>query len=265
MTMLRTVARGVLLAGAATAVGLLAPPLAAAQTQTARLGAVAATLRAGAHGSAILTIARDGRVAYDHAVRAPGPSELRVVHLDVTREPQVLLELVAGRSTFADVFTYEAKRHAYIETGRNFADSPVRLAVLDRTGRVGFVTSDPAFSGRFTDAARSGRPIQVFEDYGGTFAEVTGAFPQLIAHDAAGWLRAYNRTAAENWRDSVGPIAAWAADENELGNMHTADDFLTQEARAGHLNGTRVSGVSFVTALDAFLYRAGYVPMCGGG
>jgi hypothetical protein len=242
-----------------------APPIAAAQTESARLGSVAATLGEGSRTATTLTITRAGHVAYRRAVSAAGaPASVRVLHLDGGREPQVLLELTGRRGTVAEVFTYVAKKHAYTAGAHTFQDSPVRLRRLDRSGPTVFVTSDPAFAGRFADAADSGRPVKVFEVFGDMFGDVTGAYPKLIAADAARWLRAYQATAARGWQDSAGFAAAWAADENELGNMHSADAFLEGEAQAGHLNGARLSGKPFVLALDRYLYQVGYVPMCGG-
>lgn len=247
---------------AAVGAALMAPQAAAAHEQTARLGAVTATLHTGGHP--ILTIARAGRVVY-RASEPAAAASVRVLHLETGAEPQILLQITRRGHTVEAVLAYDARRHTYAATQHDFLDSPVTLRDLDHNGRFAFLTTDPTFAGRFTDAAHSGRPVRVYEVFGGMFGVVTGGYTKLITADAAHWLAAYKRTASTGWADSVGYIAAWAADENELGGMHSADAYLTGEAKAGHLNGTKLGGSRFVIALDQFLYAAGYVPMCGGG
>lgn len=41
----------------------------------------------------------------------------------------------------------------------------------------------------------------------------------------------------QHYRDSVGVIAAWAADEDMLGHSRLVSRYLAQQQRAGHLNG----------------------------
>jgi hypothetical protein len=250
------------LIAAAAGAALVAPQAAAAHEQTAHLGGVTATLKIG--GRPVLTIARAGHIVFRRSQPATAAS-VRVLHLEAGSEPQVLVQLTGRGHTVEEVLAYDARRHTYTAIQHDFLDSAVTLRDLDHNGRFAFLTTDPAFAGRFTDAAHSGRPVQVYEVFGSMFGLVTGADPKLISADAAHWLRAYKSRASTGWADSVGYIAAWAADENELGAMHSADAYLSQEAKAGHLNGTKLSGRRFAVALDQFLYAAGYVPMCGGG
>ena len=77
---------------------------------------------------------------------------------------------------------------------------------------------------------------------------------------AAFWLKAFKGMAREHYSDSVGVIAAWAADEDRLGHAKRVNRFLAQQAKAGHLNAPfAAGGTRFVTRLQRFLRRHGYL------
>ena len=104
----------------------------------------------------------------------------------------------------------------------------------------------------------SGLPIQILTFSNRHFTNVTRSYPKLVASDAARWLRAYHRTSKQ---DSVGLIAAWAADEFLLGHRRLVSRYLEQEAKAGHLNSAlpgEPSGKRFIARLATFLRRHGY-------
>ena len=65
-----------------------------------------------------------------------------------------------------------------------------------------------------------------------------------------------------HYADSVGVIAAWAADEYRLGKSAAANRYLHQQAKAGHLKSALApnepQGQKFVAALQRFLRRHGY-------
>jgi quinol monooxygenase YgiN len=94
---------------------------------------------------------------------------------------------------------------------------------------------------------------------GGQFHYATRSYPKLIADDAARWLKAFHATAPSGYQESEGTIAAWAADEELLGRSTLVDQYLDQQATAGHLNGDEVNGHRFVTALRAFLRKLHYI------
>ena len=64
--------------------------------------------------------------------------------------------------------------------------------------------------------------------------------------------------AKQHYQDSVGLIAAWAADEDMLGHGKLVSRYLTQQLKAGHLNGGVSHGKKFVTSLQRFLRKHGY-------
>lgn len=253
-----------------------APTAAAAGTQTASGGAVSATLSFAGSGinakGLRLTITRAGQTVYAQPVTAPQcasqcqpfspsahSSSLRVLALDGGAEPQVILSLWTGGANCCvvdQVFTYAPAAAGYAKTTYDFADAGATIRDLGHDGRYEFVTADPAFKYEFTDGAASGEPIRVLRFAATRFTDVTRRYPKLIAADAARWLRLFKH----DYSDSVGLIAAWAADEDSLGHAKAVGAYLQRQARLGHLNsGLGPGGERFIRNLDRFLRRQGYL------
>lgn len=262
------------------AAALVSAPAALATTQTAHGGSVTATFTfAGKvpnfHGLR-LTIARSGTVVYDQPVVSkfcaklcwPGLSvgnrpSVHVVDLEHTGEPDVVLDLYSGGAhccTVVQIFSFDPGTSSYAETERVFGDPDARIVDLSHDGRFEFLTADDTFAYRFTDYAASGLPIQILTFANGRFTDVTRSYPQLVAKDAALWLKAFKGMARNHYSDSVGVIAAWAADEDLLGHTKRVSRYLHQQAAAGHLNGSFTpGGTKFIANLQKFLRRRGYL------
>jgi hypothetical protein len=271
--------RSVLALFVATATCLVAAPTALATTQTAVAGTVTATFTFSGkapnfHGER-LTIARGGTVVYDQPVVAkfcgklcwPGPpvgqrSSVQVVDVEHTGDPDVVLDLYSGGAhccTVLQIFSFDPAANTYVGTEREFGDPDVRVVDLRRDGLFELLTADDSFAYRFTDYAASGLPIQIFTFADGQFIDVTRGYPALIAKDAAFWLKAFRSQARDRYPDSVGVIAAWAADEDLLGHTRLVSRYLHRQAAAGHLNSSFGAGGSrFVANLQRFLRRRGY-------
>jgi hypothetical protein len=260
----------------------LLAPAALATTQTATGGAVTATFTytgqfpnySGLH----LSIAQSGSVLYDQPVSSKAcgtdcapeatgtkASSVQVVDLDDIGQPNVVLELYTGGAhccSVDQVFTFDPGTMTYAMAERNFGDPGARIEDLKHDGHFEFVTADDAFAYAFTDFAASGLPLQIFTLSGSRFQDVTNSYPALIRKDAATWLKGFKGMARGHYSDSVGVIAAWAADEYRLGKSAAANRFLHQQAKAGHLRsplGASVAqGQKFVTTLQKFLRRHGY-------
>jgi hypothetical protein len=257
-------------------------PAALATTETATSGAVTATFTytgqfpnfSGQH----LTIAQSGTVLYDQAVTAVGcgsgcapgnigtkASAVHVIDLDHTGQPNVVLDLFTGGAhccSIEQVFTFDPGTNTYVKAERDFGDPGERTKDLNHDEHFEFVTADDAFAYAFTDFAASGLPLQILTFSGGRFTDVTNSFKPLVRKDAAFWLKTFKHMARQHFEDSVGVIAAWAADEYRLGKSAAANRYLHQQARAGHLNsplGRSVAqGQKFVARLLRFLRRHGY-------
>jgi hypothetical protein len=258
---------------------LAAPPGALADTQTASAGAVTASFSFTGSAAAAkhlrLAIARSGQTVYDQAVTAPQCANLcqpfstsarspalRVLALDGGTEPQVILSLWTGGASCCvvdQIFTYAPAAATYARTTYDFGDAGTTIKDLGHDGHFEFVTADTAFKYEFTDGAASGEPLRILRFGAGRFTNITGDYRTLIAADAAGWLRAFRH----NYSDSVGLIAAWAADEDSLGHQRMVNTFLQRQARLGHLNSglapQEPGGTRFIRNLDRFLRRYGYL------
>ena len=266
--------------GCVLATSLSVAPAALAATQTAHSGNVAATFtyqrKLPNFTGETISIAQAGRVLYDQPVVAklcgtqcaPGStfgkqSSVHVVDLEHNRQPDVVLDLYSGGAhccSIEQIFSFDPGTMTYVKTERNFGDPGERIADLGHNGRHEFLTADDSFAFAFTDFAASGLPIQILTFSSRHFHNVTRSYPKLIAKDAGVWLNAFKSMAKQHYQDSVGVIAAWAADEDMLGHRNLVSRYLAQQQKSGHLNGAVSHGKRFVATLQKFLRRHGYLP-----
>jgi hypothetical protein len=275
--------RRLLLIALVAASSLVAAPAAWAVTQTASSGDVTATFTfSGSYPNFTglqLSIAQGGTVYYNEPVTskacgkfcAPGAtganeSSVQVLDLEHDGQPDVLLDLYSGGAhccSIEQVFSFDPGTMTYAETQRNFGDPGERIVDLGHNGQYEFLTADDSFAYEFTDFAASGLPIQILTFSDSHFVNVTRHYPKLIRQDANLWLRAYKAMGKEHYDDSVGVIAAWAADEEELGHAKLVNTYLAQQAKLGHLNSPLApeepGGTKFVAKLQRFLRTHGYL------
>lgn len=265
-------------AGAVVALGLLAAPaeaMAPTSTQTASAADVTATFSFSATGQGTyatksLTITRAGQRVYDEPVTssycgpptaqqycAPGFGKaIHVVALEPGAEPNVVLDLYTGGAhcCFVEqVFSWDPGTMTYAVYQHDFGDPGERIVTLG--GRHEFLTADDTFAYAFTDYADSGLPLQILAFSQGAFLNVTRHYPKLIARDAARYLRAFKHDVA----NGEGLIAAWAADEYNLGHQRLANSTLARYQAAGDLRGGFQSPRKFLAALHKLLRKDGYV------
>jgi hypothetical protein len=269
----------------ALAAVLAGPSTALALTQTASSGNVTATFSFTAklppyrHEKLRLEIVRGGRTAYDARVVAKfcgsycGPlnagrheTSVHVVDLEPGGEPDVVLDLYSGGAhccVIEEIFSFDSASNTYVKTEHNFGDPGESIVDLGHNGQLEFVTANDAFAYEFTDYAASGMPIDILTFSHGRFHDVTKSYPELIAKDAAIWLKAFKSQAHEHpaYQDTTGVIAAWAADECNLGECASAFRYVAKQAKAGHLNSALgpPSGRRFVAKLGRFLRKLGYL------
>ena len=256
-------------------------PAAGAVTQTAQSGQVSASFSFRGHfpnySHERLTITRAGQVDYNQPVVssfcgtkcAPGSaltstSSVHVVDLEHNGQPDVVLDLFSGGAhccTIEQIFSFDPGTVTYAKTERDFGDAGTNIVDLRHDGRFEFLSADDTFAYRFTDFAASGLPIQILTFSGRRFTNVTRSYPGLIAKDAARWMHAFRSLKRFHYTDSVGVVAAWAADEELLLHGRLVNRFLAAQAHAGHLNSSsgQASGQRFIAHLRRFLRRRGYV------
>jgi hypothetical protein len=267
---------------AATAPAGIAVAAGRAVSQSASSGSVTATfayaVQPGSFGNTYanetLAITRAGTTAYSKPVVDPscpcepgmaGPKSspsLQVVDLDHSGEPNVVLNIYSGGAhccTIAQVFSYDAASGGYAETEHDFADPSFRLEQLGPGGDFRFVTADARFEYQFTSFAESGVPLQIDGLANGAFVDVTRSYPKLISQNARMWWRLFVTHRSHD--AGVGPISAWAADEENLGRAGFVERTLQRQLRAGHLDNPGVGnrgGAAFVKALGRLLRKLGY-------
>jgi hypothetical protein len=261
---------------------LLAAAAALATTQTARSGSVTATFSFApantfpSFKNLRLAIAQSGNVLYDQPVAATlcgklcvpastsgKQSSVHVLDLEHNGQPDVLLDLYSGGAHccwIEQIFTFDPGTMTYTKTERDFGDAGEQVVDLGHNGQLEFLTADDSFANEFTDFAASGLPIQILTFSQHRFQDVTRSYPKRIAKDAAVWLKLFKGMARQHYQDSVGVIAAWAADEDLLGRSKQVSTYLAQQLKAGHLNSVvSVGGKKFVARLQKFLRKRGYL------
>lgn len=244
---------------------LAIPTTAAAKSFTASAGGVTATLSySGGPGITTtderLKITAHGMPAYDRAVPSSGcfkvcsplstEQPVQVLDLYGDGEYLVVLNLFTGGADCCGldlVYAPSASIGSWVVTAHNFGPAGAKPA--REGGRWVFLSGDAAFYCTFTFCAGSALPLQIWSFTGDAFHNVTRSYPALIAKDAAGLLSTYD---AHPGSQTLGVIAAWAADEDNLGLQATVATVLQRQIADRHL--TR----SFVSKLKAFLGSHGY-------
>jgi hypothetical protein len=253
-----------------------------AATQTVRSGDVVVAYTY--HGTPPLSshsrlkISKGGEAIYDKAVTskwcasqcspnivARNRKVVHLVHLSRSGPPSVVLDLYSGGAhcCFVEqVYSLAANTEVVRKAEYNFGNPGVRLVKLNGSGSYDFLSANNDFAYAFTDFAASGMPIEIFSFSDGAFHNVTLSFPSLIRDDAAQWMKAFRSQASTHYQDSVGLVAAWAADEDMLGHSAGVARFLAAQANAGHLNSAlspiTASDQKYVVALQKFLRKHGY-------
>ncbi len=254
---------------------------ASAATYRASLGPVAATLTyrgsdTNPHGTTI-TVTNAGRVVFRGPVvtkfcgRLCWPeatyypnngNPLSVVRLEPGL-PDVVLGLYSGGAHCCSIDLIIERRTptTFAPVEVYLGDPGARLEKLPGSPYDAIVTADDSFAYEFTDYAASGLPLEIERLSNGHVHDVTRQYPALIKKDAQVFLSAFLAQASSHYQDSVGVIAAWAADEYLLGRAAAANQYLRQQAAAGHLNSAlepSLKGEAFITQLHAFLKTQGY-------
>lgn len=263
----------------------LAAPTASAKTvtQTATHGPLSASFSFSfrqigtfQYGHLSLTISAGGNVQYHRPVTSsfcqkycepgdPGKNGASMAFKPLSSSgTQLVLDLYSGGAhccSIVQVFSQANSTSGWSRSSFNFGDPGYRLVDLSHDGTDEFLSANDSFAYAFTDYAASGMPLMILRWQNGHFADVTRDHPLLIAHDAALWMRAFKQEKRSHYTDTTGVIAAWAADEDELGHAGAVATFLRRAAAAKELN----SGVGtpenarFVMTLNRFLRKQGYL------
>jgi hypothetical protein len=174
---------------------------------------------------------------------------VQVLELYGNGQYAVVLSLFSGGASCCgvdDVYVPSASIGSWVVTTHNFGQYGARIRRID--GHEVFLSGDSAFDCEFASCAASGLPIQVFAFSGDAFHNLTRRYPALIRADARMWLRAYQRFPGQG----QGLLAAWAADEDNLGQGRAVGTELRRLVAEHHVS------KAFVRELQGFLRRHGY-------
>lgn len=219
-----------------------------------------------------LSITRDGQSYYDEPIRSrfcgadcmvtgvSGPSPVQVADLEGNGQPDVVLGLYTGGAhcCFVDqVFSYDPGTMTYGRYEHDFLDAGAAIRRIG--GHLVFLSADARLADAgLTDFADAGAPIQIWRFAHHRFTDITREFPSRIRADAARW----STDAAHDRGNDVGFIAAWAADEDLLGQEALVSSTLAADAGAHRLHTPlglpHGSQTAFVAELQRLLRRLGY-------
>jgi hypothetical protein len=221
-----------------------------------------------------LTVSRAGEVVHDEPVRVseceeplcmPGGFEdrrsLSVADLDGGGEPEVLLDVFTGGAhccVATQVLRWDGTGYRTAE--RNWRDPGYEVEDISGDGVPELRSADARFAYRFASFAGSAMPVAIWRFQDGTFVDVTEAFPAVVERDADRWLRVWRGRRGKRDRESLGVLAAWAANEYRLGHRAEVRRQLRTALRRGWLRGSEhwPRGRAYIRELDRFLTRAGY-------
>jgi hypothetical protein len=218
-----------------------------------------------------LAIVRDGKLLRDGLVETvacgttcePGETNpVRVVDVESDGLPDVMLDLYSGGAHCCSVlvlFRYDAKTGHLTQIEHNFGDPGYRLERLGGEPQYELVSADDRFAYEYAPYVYSGLPLQIWQIRGGRFRDITRGYPKLIAADAASWWKDWQESLKQG--DGEGELAAWAADEYELGDAAKVTATLTS-ANAHHelrSDGFGPSGSAYIRSLHKYLTKTGYI------
>jgi hypothetical protein len=192
----------------------------------------------------------------------PKGESVAVSELEGNEQPNVVLGLSTGGAhccTVVQVFSYDPGTMTYGVSEHDFGDPGALLRTLEGYPRPVFESGDDRFAYEFGFYAESAFPLEVWGFQEGRFSNVTRSFPKQIAAQAASLFKGF--LAGRRRGEGLGAIAAWAADEDELGHSALVASVLAREQRHHELRSRErygPSGAAFVKALGRFLKKTGY-------
>jgi len=132
--------------------------------------------------------------------------------------------------------------------------------LVDEHGVALLLGIDPRFTGAFSDYVGTSWPLRVYtlDDLG--LIDVTRQWPSLIERDAGSDLERFDQLLRHGKpQDTRGLLAAWAADECELGRCSQALTFVSQKLAAGDAAPFEGSATAYLALLRHDLMAWGYV------
>jgi hypothetical protein len=263
------------------------PAAAATRTETAKSGQTTATFtydykktRFGTYDFSNLhvTIDRAGVRLVDESVQdqawpadlgGKGTTSVTVRDLDADDEPEVLVDLYSGGANccwYSLSWRFDENQNKYLKKllrpGLSF---PYTLKDLDKNGIQEFRSLDYRFAYKYGSNVDTPRPLRIFNwGPGGKLVDVTMAFPQLAAQDAADMYKGYLKFRKVKDVNVRGLLAAYLADSYRAGNGRVAWRRVVAAYRRGDVDARFKGddgphGRQFLISLRRFLTKLGYL------
>lgn len=186
-----------------------------------------------------------------------------------TRQDAVVIGMYSGGAhccTWADIYPMPGgKVAAPIE--HDFGDPGV--VVSTNGGRAILQTADDSFAYEFDAFAFSGLPVLVYEVQGAKLVNTTKHHLGMVKANASMYWTAYKQAqdpkSGEGKGGGLGVLAAWVADECNLGQGQSAFNTVAKLESAGQLTGGPndkggpwPAGAKYVSVLKSFLVQHNY-------
>jgi hypothetical protein len=143
-----------------------------------------------------------------------------------------------------------------VRTRSALQDGLVQPTLRVINGAAVIVSADGGFLAQFTDYADSTAPLRMLTVRSGRQRDVSDSYRSRLAKEATRFRAGFDKQPQRG----LGYLAAWAADEDRLGNDATVWSTLNELNDAGKLTG--LSGwprnQAYITALKKFLTSRGY-------
>jgi hypothetical protein len=179
------------------------------------------------------------------------PHPVSLVNLE-SGPSDVVLEVSSGGAhcCFSYLIYSPAKAgNWYTQTNFESGNAGAKFVDLNHDGIDEIETADNNFAYRFSDYAESAMPLEVLTYANHHFTNVTRQYPALLSQDAKLWWGYYVK---DHDSGRAGLIAAWAADEWNLGQRAHAYKVLAGEIGNSHIT------LKFYNQLTSFLIHHGY-------
>lgn len=176
---------------------------------------------------------------------------LEAVDLNADGTPEIVVHTFTGGAhccVGSVIYGYNPKSRHIEQLARDWQSSGYLLKDVD--GHRVLLSDDQSFAYAFASYARSGEPIQIWAYAPVALRDVTRCFPRLIRDDARRWWDAAEQEQREPYPETLGLLAAYAADEYLLGERAKALSAIE------HF-GPQVTP-SYLDSLQKFLRENGY-------
>lgn len=176
---------------------------------------------------------------------------VEAVDLDLDGAPEIVVHTYTGGAhccVGSVIYGYDPKRKRIASLAHDWQNGGYVLKTIQ--GRRVLVSDDQRFAYAFASYARSGEPIQIWAYAPVALHDVTRCYPGLIGDDALRWWKAAEEEKRDPYPETLGFLAAYAADEYMLGRK--------TQALADISRFSSYVTAKYLQSLQEFLRDAGY-------